>query len=185
ATISVFKITALTFDADGDDVVVSVSNGDPAVGSIQALADGTYRYVPAAASMGTLGVITDTVTITVTDGHGGIHTRTETVTLQSQWRATATGIPVTTIVGSGATAPNPAGGNYDLGGGLVIGGGSYGLGLDESGTNIVVTGPYTSPIFLPVVTEDGDVPWSVSETETTTSIFANGRLAVFLYLGEA
>ncbi|MGE2736643.1 Ig-like domain-containing protein [Mycolicibacterium vaccae] len=181
STLSILKITPNAADADGDGLHVTLTNADPAKGSVKALGDGSFLYIPSIATLGTFDTTEDTVTITVRDGHGGLHTHTQAVTVAPQW--SAHGAPfVIDVAGVGSTATDPSGGIFDLGGGLVIGGGSYHLSLSASGEELVVAGPDTTTSWS-LETEEGPTAWSVIESGSSTSIYVRGRLATLVYLG--
>ncbi|MGE2731861.1 Ig-like domain-containing protein [Mycolicibacterium vaccae] len=181
STLSILKITPNAADADGDGVYVTLTNADPAKGSVKSLGDGSFLYIPSVATLES-GSTTDAVTITVRDGHGGVHTHEETVTISPQRQWVSDPIVIGGLIGVGGTVLDSSGQNISLGEGLVIGGGSYHLGLTESGQELVVSGPGTTS-FVPVVTEEGPAAWSVVETESSTSIYVRGRLATMFYLG--
>ncbi|MFM9035399.1 MAG: Ig-like domain-containing protein, partial [Mycobacterium sp.] len=86
-------------DADGDTLAYSLT-GDPAKGSVVLNDDGTFTYTPdpaarhtAAADTATDTQRTDTITITVTDGHGGTASRQVSVTINPANRPPALSQP--------------------------------------------------------------------------------------------
>lgn len=75
APTAVMLITPNDYDADDDIVTVTATNADPMLGTVVKNADGTFTYTPSVYSIGRAAARaaeTDTVTLTLDDGHGGV-----------------------------------------------------------------------------------------------------------------
>ncbi len=89
----------VAFDRDGDPLTYTI-NAAPAHGTVTINPDGTYRYTPAANYNGT-----DTFTVNVSDGKGGLVTVTATVTITPVNDAPRAGgiFPRTSVDGTAAS----------------------------------------------------------------------------------